>query len=169
MASTSTWLVRAVARMPRRFNSGEQHREEHGPGRVGNPRHQVHGRLAAPDGADDGIEHVVHRQAPSGDEAQPGVDLAAHVGVGGAGAGIGARHAAVADGGEQHGDHGDQHGGDHVTMRHLADHAERRHGRGGLNQDDSVEDEIPQSQRALQVRGGLAERGSELAALDMED
>ena len=79
------------------------------------------------------------------------MDLAPDVGVGGPGAGIGPRHAAIADGREQHGAHGDQDGGDDVPARLLAHHAEQRHGRGGLDQDDAVEDQVPQTQGTPQV------------------
>ncbi len=63
--------------------------------------------LAANDGADERIQDVIHHDGPAGDVAERGFEFLADVGVGGAGAGIGARHFAVADGGEEHGDHGD--------------------------------------------------------------
>ena len=112
--------------------------------------------LAAPDRADDRVEHVVHGHAPAGHEAEPRVDLPPHVGVGRSGAGIGPRHAPVADGREQHGAHGDQDGGDDVPARLLADHAEQRHGRRGLDQNDAVKYQVPQPQSPPQV--GLAAR-----------
>ena len=49
--------------------AGEQQREENGPDPVGHGRGEDVGLLADPDDADDGIQHVVHDHAPSGDVA----------------------------------------------------------------------------------------------------
>ena len=97
------------------------------------------------------VEHVVHHHAPAGDVAEGGVDLLADVGEGGPGAGIGARHAAVADGGEQHGHHGDQDGGDDVAAAAIAEHAEDGHRRRGLDDDDAVEDQVPETERTAKL------------------
>jgi hypothetical protein len=59
---------------------------------------------------------------------------------------MGAGHASIANGGEQHGDHGDEDGGDDMAVRDLADDAEGRHGGGGLDEDDAVEDEVPEAE-----------------------
>ena len=48
------------------------------------------------------------------------MQLAAHVGVRRTGAGIYARHASVAHGGEDHSDHGDQNRGDYVALAGIA-------------------------------------------------
>ena len=94
---------------------GEDAGEEDGPGPVRHTGSEDVGLLADPDDADHRVEHVVHHHAPAGDVAERGIDLLADVGEGGAGARVGARHAAVADGGEQHRHHGDEDGGDDVA------------------------------------------------------
>ena len=63
------------------------------------------------------------------------------------------RHAAIADGGEEHGDHGQQDYRDDVSAGFSVENAEDRHRRRGLDQDNSVEDQIPEAQRALQSHG----------------
>ena len=82
------------------------------------------------------------------------MDFAAHVGVGGAGAGIRARHFAVADGGEKHRDHGDEDGGDHVAACFVADHAVDAHGRDRLDDHDADDDQVPEGEGALEADGG---------------
>ena len=113
--------------------------------------------LAAPDGADDGIEHVVHDHAPAGDVAQGGVDFLADVGESRPSAGIGARHAAIADGGKQHRYHGDQNRGDHVPTSAVAEHAEHGHGRDRLDHDYAVQDQVPEGERPSQARSSEGE------------
>src|SRR6202795_1159152 len=56
--------------------------------------------LAANHGADERVEDVIHHHGPASDVAERGMNFLPHVGIGGAGAGIGAGHFAVADGGE---------------------------------------------------------------------
>ena len=80
--------------------------------------------LAAPDGADDGIEHVIHDHAPAGDVAESGIDFLADVGEGGPGARIDSRHAAITDGGEEHGYHGYQDRRDYVPAAAVAEDSE---------------------------------------------
>ena len=75
---------------------------------ISGPGQQIGHRLGAPDGADQGIEYVIHRHAPAGDVTQRGMDLAAHIGVSRTRAGIDPRHTSIAHGGEHHGNHGDQ-------------------------------------------------------------
>ena len=73
---------------------------------------------------------------------------------------IDARHASVADGGEEHGHHCQQDHRDYVPARFLVENAEHRHRRRRLDQDDPVEDQVPESQGALQSDGfGLRGRG----------
>ena len=96
------------------------------------------------------------------------MDLATDIGVGGARAGISAGHTAIADGGEEHGDHGDEDGGDHVAMGDLADDPEGRHRSGRLNEDDAVEDQVPETRARLR-RGAEGGEGLGVAAVDMED
>ena len=81
---------------------GEHAGKEDRPDPVGHAGSKHVRLLADPDDADHRIEHVVHHHAPSGDVAERGIDLLTDIGECRAGAGIGARHASVADGGEQH-------------------------------------------------------------------
>ena len=81
------------------------------------------------------------------------MELLADVGEGGARAGIDARHAPVAEGGEQHREHADEDRGDDVATRFRAHHAEDAHRGDGLDDDDAVEDEVPERERATQARG----------------
>jgi len=64
--------------------------------------------------------------------------------------GVNARHAPIADGGEEHRDHRQQNDCDDVTAGFLVEDAEDGHRRGGLDEDDAVEDQIPKAQCALQ-------------------
>jgi len=135
------------------IEGGEDDAKGHGPGGVGDLRKDVARCGAAPDDADDGIQDVVHEHGPADDVAEHGVELAADVGVGGAGAGIDARHASVADGGEEHGHHGDEDGGDDVAACNVTDHTVDSHGRCGLDDDDAVDDEVPKLQGAAEAGG----------------
>src|SRR6516162_9532308 len=84
------------------------------------------------------------------------MQLAPDVGVGGTGARIDARHASVADGGEDHRDHRDEHSGDDVPLTCVGERAVSGHGRSGLDDDDAVENEVPKAESALQTGGGCA-------------
>jgi len=108
--------------------------------------------LAAPDGADDRIEHVIHHHAPASDVTKRGIDFLADVGEGRAGTGIGARHAAIADGGEQHCHHGDQDRRNDVPVSAVAEHTKHRHRRDRLNHDHSIQNQVPKGKRAPQAR-----------------
>ncbi len=81
------------------------------------------------------------------------MDLLADVGERGPGAGVRARHAAIADRRQQHGHHGDEDGGDDVALAAFVQHAEDGHRRHRLDDDDAVEDQVPQRQRALEALG----------------
>src|SRR6202795_1682879 len=85
------------------------------------------------------------------------MNLLAHVGVGRAGARIGASHFAVANGGEQHGHHGDENRGDHVAASCVTDYAVYAHRRNRLNDHDADDDEVPKEKSAFERdRGGRA-------------
>ena len=140
------------------FHAAEvQHREHRGehcnPGRVGHARNEVHRDLAAVDRADHRVEHVVHDHAPSGDVAEARVQLLADVGECRPGAGVHARHSAVAHCRQQHGEHADQDRGDDVPACFLADDAEDAHRGNRLHEDDAVEDRVPQRQGSAEARG----------------
>ena len=135
--------------------SREHRDEEEDPSHVRDRRGKFVRLLAAPDGADHGIEQVIHYHAPAGDIAERGIDLLPHVGERGAGAGIGTRHAAIAEGGEQHGNHGNQDRGDHVPVAPIAERSKHRHRRGRLDDDDAVEDQVPQGEGAAKMRRGF--------------
>ena len=131
--------------------ASEDEDEGYGPGGVRDLREDVLRGGAAPDRTDDGIEHVVHQHGPADDVAGERMDFFADVGVSGPGAGIDAGHPAIANGGEEHRDHGDEDGGDDVATRGVADDAVNAHGRGGLNDDDAVEDEVVKLERAAEA------------------
>jgi hypothetical protein len=78
------------------------------------------------------------------------------VGERGAGARVRARHASVADRRQEHGAHADQNRGDDVAAGFLADDAVNAHRRNRLDQDDAVEDQIPQRERPPEVRRGVS-------------
>ncbi len=120
--------------------------------------------LADPDDADHGIEHVVHHHAPSRDIAERRVDLLADVSERRARAGIGTGHAAIADGGKQHGHHRNENRGDHMAMTAIAEHAEYGHGRNRLNDDDAIENQVPKSKRAPQA-GSPGDPGEEVVSI----
>ena len=100
--------------------------------------------LGAPDDADHRIQHVIHHHAPSGHVAESRIDLLPHVRERRTGAWVRARHASIAKGGEQHGHHGNQQRGNNMSAAALTEHAEDRHGRGGLDYDNAVKDQVPQ-------------------------
>ena len=69
-------------------------------------------------------------------------------------AGIRARHASVADAGEEHGDHGNQDRGDDMSVAAFGEHAEYGHRRDRLNHDHAVQNQIPERERAAQAGSG---------------
>ncbi len=146
------------------IQGGKYESKKRRPNAIGNSGSEDVGLLADPDDADHRIEHVVHHHAPSGDVAERGIDLLADIGEGRASAGISPRHAAIADRRKQHGHHGDQNGGDHVAMAAIAEHAEHRHGRNRLNDDDAVKNQVPKSEGAPQA--GRSGSGCHLGVLD---
>ena len=132
---------------------GEEGGEEENPDVKGEAGEDVHGGLGAEGGADEGIDEVIHDHAPADHVAESGVHLLANVGVSRAGAGIDTRHAAVTNGGKEHGDHGDEDGGDDVAMGLVADDAVDAHGRGGLDDDHADDDQVPQAEGAMKADG----------------
>ena len=75
----------------------------------------------------------------------------ANVGVGRTGTGIHARHPPVAHGREHHRNHGNQNGGDNVALAGIAEYAVRRHGRGWLDDDDAVKNQVPERERCVEA------------------
>ncbi len=104
--------------------------------------------LRAPDRANQRIEHVIHHHAPSGDVAEPGMNFLRDVGERRTRAGIRARHAAVADAGEEHRHHRDENRGNDVPASTLAENAENRHRRDRLDDDHAVQNQIPKRECA---------------------
>lgn len=127
---------------------GEEAGEEEAPEFFGDGRGDIDHGAGAPDGANDGIEEVVHEHGPTGEEAEERVDFLADVGGGGAGVGMGGGHAAVGEGGEEHADEADEDAGDDVAAGFLMNDAEQGHGGGGLDHDDPGEDEAGEGERA---------------------
>ena len=82
--------------------------------------------LRAPDGADQRVKDVVHHHAPSGDVTRCRMDFLRDIGEGRTGAWISARHAAVTNTREQHGDHGDEDCGDDMSASAVAQNARKR-------------------------------------------
>ena len=118
---------------------------------VGNFGKEIQRELAAQDRAHDGIEHVIHRHAPAGNVAERRMNFGSDVSKRRTGAGVGPRHAPIADGREQHGDHRNQNGSDRMAVRTLAHHPVNRHGSRGLNDDHPVEDQIPKAESAAEA------------------
>ena len=87
------------------------------------------------------------------------MNFLADVGIGGSGAGVGASHLAIADGGEEHSHHGDQDGGDDVAASVIADDAKDAHRRDGLNDDDANDDEVPEAEDATESYRRWSELG----------
>ena len=146
-------LVRPCARFhTAQVQRREEDREQRDPRRIRYAGQHVHGRLAAPDRADDRVQHVVHHHAPPGHVPEPCVELAADVGERRAGARIHARHPSVAHRREEHRAQADQDRRDDMAPRFEADDSEDAHRSDGLNEDDAVEHEVPQRQRAPQAR-----------------
>ena len=138
--------------MPCRFTQVKKAGKDNQPRIERHSRHDIHRRLGGESRADQRVEQIIHHHAPAGDVAERGMDFLSDIGVGGSGTGIDARHAAIADGGEQHRHHGDQNRGHDVAVRGVADHAIDAHGRGRLDDDHADENEIPQGQRAAKMR-----------------
>jgi hypothetical protein len=132
---------------------GEKQREEQNPGRIGNRRPHIPHSLTAPDDADQCAEQQGQHIAPSREKAERGMDLTADISEHRPRAGIGARHASVTHGREQHRHHRDQDDGDDVSFGVLSDNSEVRHRRGRLDQNDAAEDQVPESQRAPKMGG----------------
>ena len=82
------------------------------------------------------------------------MQFAPYIGVGRAGAGIDARHPSITHCGENHRDHRDQDGGDHVSSAGVAENAVGGHGRGGLDHDDAVQNQVPKRQRSAKPGSG---------------
>ena len=125
--------------------NGEDESEEDGPCEIRYFGEEVDGCAAAPDDADERVDDVVENETPASDVAEAGVNFFADVEECGAAVRVDAGHAAIADGGEEHGYHRQHDHGDDMTARLLVENAENRHRRGGLNEDDAVERPDPES------------------------
>ena len=128
--------------------------ERERPGGIRNSREDVPGRGAAPDGTDDWIEEIVHEHGPSDDISRERMKFLGHIGEGRTCAGIYAGHATVANRGKKHRDHGNKNGGDYVTARLIADNAVDAHRRCWLDDDDAIDDEVPELERPLEMGRG---------------
>ena len=135
------------------IDPGEEGGKDQDPDIIGQAGKDVHRGLAQKAVQISGFEQVIHHHAPADDVAEGGVDLLAYIGISRACAGIDARHAAIADGRKQHGDHGDQNRGDHVAMGLVADDAVNAHRRGRLDNHHADDDQVPQAQRAFEPNG----------------
>ena len=140
---------------------GKQPRENQRPNqpRIRNlklrPAQQISHGLRAPDGANQRVDHVIHGHAPASDVAERRMQLAPYIRVRRPRAGIHPRHAAVAHGRKNHGDHRDQNGRDHVSLAGVAEYAISGHGRRGLNDDDAVKNQVPKRERSAQTWSGM--------------
>ena len=76
------------------------------------------------------------------------MNFAPHIGERRAGAGISGGHSPVAYGGKQHGHHSQQHRDYSVPVRTRAHHSVNWHGGSRLNNDEPIENQIPEPQRA---------------------
>jgi len=112
------------------------------------------GLLRAPDRANEWIQHVVHHHAPPRNVSCSWMNFLGYICEGRTGARIGACHAAVADSREEHAHHGDENGGDHVAMTAIAERAKGRHRCHRLNDDDAVQNQVPERESAPQTGRG---------------
>ncbi len=154
---------------------GEQSRKHNGPKQprirnlITSSAQEVRHRLGAPDGADQWIDNVIHGHAPAGDIAQRGMQLAAYIGVRRTRAGIDARHPSITHRCKNHRHHRDQNRGDDVSLTGITEDSVSRHGCRRLNDDDPVQDQVPQSQSAAQtqrVSRGFGGGGCHVRVLD---
>jgi hypothetical protein len=142
------------------IQEGEYCSKDQRPTPVRDSRGKHKGLLAAPDNANHGVENVIHHHAPTRDVAERGIDLLSNVGEGRPGAGIGPRHAAIAESGEQHGHHGNEKRSDDVPVAAVAEYTEHRHRRDGLDHNYAIKDEIPERECAAEPGRGGGRRGS---------
>ena len=151
--------MRAEVWTPRRLSAVNNKAKNNGQTQAGirnlkaRTAQQIGHCLGAPNRADQRIENVVHRHGPSSDIAERGMQFAAHVGIGRSRAWINARHAPIAHRGKDHGHHRDENRSDDMALSLVAENSIGGHGRGRLNDDDAVHDQIPQRERAFQARG----------------
>ena len=61
----------------------------------------------------------------------------------------GPHHASIADSGDHHGEHRDQNDRGEVSVREFLRDAEQGHRSDGLNQNDAVENQVPEGQDAF--------------------
>lgn len=106
------------------------------------------------DNGRDRDDEVVKKYQPAGHKPQVCIQTSSHISVGGTGDGIQTGHAPVARSREHHGHHGNQDRGDHVPIRQLLAYTEEGNGGNGLDDDDTVEDQIPKSEDSAQARYG---------------
>ena len=85
------------------------------------------------------------------DVSRERMKLLANIGKRRARAWIDARHATVADRGEEHSHHSNEDGGDDMAACLIADHAVDAHRSRRLDDDDAVDDEVPQFERAFEM------------------
>ncbi len=100
----------------------------------------------------DGLKEIFEKHGPADDESEVRIQFAADVGVHRTGGGIDAGHAAEADGGDGHRDHREQKSRDGVAVRKNLAFTEERDGGDGRSENDAVVDQVPEAQRALEMR-----------------
>src|SRR5208282_3692197 len=103
-------------------------------------RNNVLREFGANDGADERVEDVVHDHRPAGEITEAGVDFLPDVGVRRACARVDARHFAVADGSEEHGNKSDEDGGDNMAAGGVINDTVDAHGGDGLNKHQPNDD-----------------------------
>ena len=138
--------------MRRKFSSVKRRTKTMTQTKVRNARNEVQCELAAEDGTDQRIEHVIHGHAPSGHVAEDRVQFPAHVSKCRACAGIDTRHSPVAHCGKQHRNHGDQKHCHCMPMRTLGHDSKHRHRRRGLDDDETKQDQVPQAKGTTKMR-----------------
>src|SRR5690349_24725517 len=107
-----------------------------------------------PDGVDKRLQQVVENHCPSGKKAEVRIQAFANVSVGRSRGRVEGTHASVADCRDQHGEESDENDGDEMAVGKLLRNAVERHGRDRLDEDDTVEDQVPEGESAAKSRDG---------------
>src|SRR5208337_4075356 len=125
------------------IEKSEKHHEDKNPGNVWNTRDEIECEFTAQNSGDERIEHVIHRHTPSGDIAKGRMKFLSHISERRPCAWINSGHSAITNCGKKHGDHGDEHSRHGMAVRAHAHNAIHWHRRCRLNDNETIQDEIP--------------------------
>ncbi len=112
-----------------------------------------------PNSTEQGLQDVVQQHGPSDEKSHMRADRLAYVSVCRTRRRIDACHAAIAEGCDHHRQHGDQNGRDGVSVGEFLRNAKQRNRSRGLDQDQTIKDQVPKRQDSSQARcsAGLRE------------